>query len=88
MTLGFLAPFVLTGKQVLLEICQEKIGWDDPIPDALRSRWERWRLQLPELVNVKVERCFKPNDFGNTQKMELHHFSDASLTDYGQCSYE
>ena len=39
------------------------------------------------LGNMKVERCYKPESFGDVKKTELHHFSDASCEGYGQCSY-
>ena len=29
----------------------------------------------------------KPKDFGEAEVVEVHHFSDASCSGYGQCSY-
>ena len=85
--LGFLAPFVLTGKQILQEMCRQGAGWDDPLTEELQSRWERWREDLPGLASVKISRGYQPENFGKVVKYELHHFSDASSTGYGQCSY-
>ena len=85
--LGFLAPFVLTGKQILQEMCKQGAGWDDPLTGELQSRWERWREDLPGLASVKISRGYQPENFGKVVKYELHHFSDASSTGYGQCSY-
>lgn len=34
-----------------------------------------------------MDRCFKPNDFGNPVNAELHHFSDASQEGYGTVSF-
>ncbi len=56
-------------------------------PDALRSRWECWRLDVIHLASLKIRRCVKPDDFGEVKVVELHHFSDASTIGYGQCSY-
>ena len=53
----------------------------------LRAEWERWRTDIGLLEDMKVERCFKPEEFGKINKVELHHFSDASCEGYGQCSY-
>ena len=39
------------------------------------------------LEELKISRCFKPQDFGEVKRVELHHFSDASQSGYGQCSY-
>ena len=85
--LGFLAPFVLIGKQILQEMCRRGIAWDDPLPDELRPRWECWRSELPKLTQLHVPRCYQPVGFGCIKECELHHFSDASSTGYGQCSY-
>ena len=36
---------------------------------------------------VKFPRCFYSYDFGEIKEMELHYFSDASNSGYGQCNY-
>ena len=85
--LGFVAPVILAGKMILQEACREQIDWDSPIPDSLRTRWAKWRDDLVNLDKVEINRCFKPEGFGAIQSAELHHFSDASMDGYGQCSY-
>ncbi|XP_064641960.1 uncharacterized protein LOC135496529 [Lineus longissimus] len=85
--LGFVAPFVLLGKKLLQQMCGKAMNWDDPLPDELRPLWEQWRLELGKLSAIKISRCYKPQNFGETKTAELHHFSDASLSGYGQCSY-
>ena len=39
--LGFVAPCLLVGKQILQSLCRTEAGWDDPLLDALRTRWEQ-----------------------------------------------
>ena len=85
--LGLIAPFLLLGKKLLQELCRGNIKWDDPVPDEIRTRWERWRLDLLKLSQLQVPRCYKPTDFGTPKTMELHHFSDASMEGYGECTY-
>lgn len=42
--LGFAAPFTLTAKKLLQELCrEEKLGRDDELPDPYLKRWEKWR---------------------------------------------
>ncbi|XP_029970352.1 uncharacterized protein LOC115405059 [Salarias fasciatus] len=84
---GFVAPFILLGKQILRQLCRENIGWDEPLSDDLRSRWESWLLDLQNLADVKIQRCYMPEDFTEVQRQELHHFCDASVTGYGECTY-
>lgn len=45
--LGFLAPFVTSGKRVLQEMCLKGIGWYKSVPTELRPRWESWLNDLP-----------------------------------------
>ncbi|RLF66451.1 MAG: hypothetical protein DRN30_02085 [Thermoplasmata archaeon] len=85
--LGCLSPFILLGKQILQDMCRENKGWDEPLSAELRPRWERWISELPQLTNIDIPRCYLPGDFGEVVWIELHHFSDASSTGYGQCSY-
>ena len=85
--LGFVAPVLLIGKRILQQLCKDNADWDDPIPEKLKVQWERWRADIHLLEQMKVPRCFKPDEFGNLKRVELHHFSDASTNGYGQCSY-
>ncbi|XP_013873851.1 uncharacterized protein LOC106524553, partial [Austrofundulus limnaeus] len=85
--LGFVAPFTLSGKSILQELCRRGTEWDDPIPDNLRSRWEDWKNDLEKLKSIVVPRCYHPPDLRDIAKVELHHFSDASNIGYGACSY-
>ena len=85
--LGLLAPVVLVGKMILQELCRESAKWDDPLPEELRLRWERWRNDILNLESLSIKRCYQPADFGEIQTAQLHSFSDASTCGYGQCSY-
>ena len=85
--LGFIAPVTLTGKQILQDLTRDKLDWDEPLSDTTRTRWEKWRSSLSSLEQLPIERCYKPSDFGELKSVELHHFSDASIKGYGQCSY-
>jgi hypothetical protein len=85
--LGFIAPVILRGKNILQDMCRERLGWDEPLPDPLKRAWERWITELPKLDSVKVRRCFKGNDFEGIKSAQLHCFSDASLVGYAQCAY-
>ena len=85
--LGLIAPFTLRGKQILQTMCHQNMNWDDPLENDLLQRWEKWSLDLSNLENVTVARCYKPPNFGKVKSYEFHHFSDAPYSGYGQCSY-
>ncbi|XP_063955602.1 uncharacterized protein LOC135154201 [Lytechinus pictus] len=85
--LGFVAPVVLDGKRILQEMCRSGLGWDDPVSENLQSRWEQWCKEIPQLEELRIPRCYHPAEFGDPVTVQLHHFSDASKSGYGQCSY-
>lgn len=85
--LGFISPFVLTGKRVLQETCKKGTSWDHSLSSDLKPVWDNWKCDIENLEKITIPRCYVPKDFGQTVKMELHHFSDASSYGYGQCSY-
>ena len=68
-------------------MCREDVGWDERLSDDLLTKWDQWKAELPELRNMMIRRCIKPDNFGEVVRRELHHFSDASFSGYGQCSY-
>ncbi|XP_033759555.1 uncharacterized protein LOC117341801 [Pecten maximus] len=85
--LGFLAPFVLTAKVILQELCKLQLGWDDQVPNGFQDQWCVWIKDLQKLSDFKVDRCIKPPGFEDIQSAQLHHFADASETEYGTVSY-
>ena len=85
--LGIAAPFLLVGKQILQDLCRTKLSWDEEVSEEFRVRWENWKSQLPALERFSMERCFKPENFGTVVSRQIHNFSDASSTGYGQASY-
>ena len=85
--LGFLAPLALRAKKILQEICNRGVSWDEPLPEELRPRWERWKCDLVRLNELKIPRCFEPKTLNGKKTYELHSFADASTFGYGQCSY-
>ena len=85
--MGFISPFVLEGKAILQEMCKRGVCWDETISDDLLPRWVKWLSDIPRLEEIQIQRCYKPADFGPIARTELHHFSDASTTGYGMCTY-
>ena len=84
---GFAAPFVLTAKKILQDLCKMKLGWDEEIPLEYNVRWQKWLIDLPMLSKLAIDRCFKPANFGTIAYSQLHHFSDASEIGFGSVSY-
>ena len=85
--LGMVAPVVLTAKKILQDLCREKIGWDDEVPHNIIQEWMSWIQNLHQLEDFKLDRCFKPINFGPMKAAQLHHFADACEDGYGTVSY-
>lgn len=85
--LGFVAPFILVGKQILQELCRDKVSWDEDLPEHILQRWESWLKDLPHFAALKIPRSYYPSNFGKIKQYEFHNFSDASFNGYGACSY-
>jgi transposase InsO family protein len=84
--LGLVNPVVVTGKIILQEATRSKLTWDEKVPREIESKWLVWLQDLHDVSVLKVARCIKPNRFDEAVA-ELHHFSDASQSAYGCCSY-
>ena len=85
--LGIVSPVILWGKLILQDLCRQKVDWEDPVPEEILPRWERWHNELPLLEDVSIQLCFKPPGFGKVVQSEVHSFSDASQSGIGQVSY-
>lgn len=72
--LGFLSPYILTGKRVLQEMCKRDIGWNKPLPSELRPRWEVWLHDLKNLKNLKIPLCFIPQNIDSIKKNRAKSF--------------
>ena len=82
--LQFLAPFTVRAKILMQEIWMPGIDWDDVLPEKLKSKWEKWVAELPQLSNVAVPRCLRQ---ANPDNIELHLFSDASNDAFASVAY-
>ena len=52
--LGIMAPVLLEGKAILLELCRQNVGWDNPVPTEIQKRWLKWKSDLEDLKNVEI----------------------------------
>ena len=85
--LGLGAPFMLKGRQIIQQLYQEKLEWDEQIDERSSCEQLKWKNNLLTLENVTVSRCYKPKGFGKNITNSLHHFPDSSESGYGQASY-
>lgn len=85
--LGFISPVVLVAKRIFQDCCVDRDDWDSELSEDIVQRWELWLRDVLNLETLEIQRCVKPEGFDRVTTCEIHHFSDASITGYGQCSY-
>nr|XP_029734288.1 uncharacterized protein LOC115269607 [Aedes albopictus] len=57
--------------------------WDDPVPEPVRSKWEKYHQELADISEHRVDRyALLPGSV-----IQLHTFADASQSAYGACTY-
>ena len=85
--LGLAGPFTIRAKILMRQLwgIEEKLHWDDPIPDKYKREWMQFCQDLIEMNNVKFKRCLKPKNA--TGEPILIIFSDGSSNAYGACAY-
>ena len=83
---GLAGPFILPGRVILQKVTGEKGGWDDDLTPEHRAAWEKWRIELVSLQDLKIQRCYKPKGF-KAVSCSLHSFADASDYGYGEATY-
>ena len=65
--LGLGTPFMLKERQIIKQLCQEKLQWDEQIDERSAYEWLKWKNNLLTLENVTEPRCYRPKDFGKVK---------------------
>ena len=66
--LGFGAPFLLRGKQILQRLCEKTLKWVTKLPEDLQTEWKKWKIKLTALEQGQMKRYFMPLDFGKVSR--------------------
>ena len=79
---GLVSPVAVSAKILFQELCLGELGWDDPLPEDKRLRWENWLKDLKCTDKISVPRCVFDEIKGKTLSCQLHGFADASKKAY------
>ena len=85
--LRFTTLFILNAKLILQELCRNKCGRDDKIPDKFLHRWQVWLQEVLKLKQLAIDCCFKSSDLSEIKSCQLQDFSDASQQGYRAVTY-
>ncbi|XP_046480980.1 uncharacterized protein [Neodiprion pinetum] len=75
--LGCISPVIIRAKILIQELWLLKVGWDDPLPSDVVTRWLEFRTELAQLNNIIIPRCLQITSLDTV--FHLHGFSDASV---------
>ncbi|XP_033731466.1 uncharacterized protein LOC117321065 [Pecten maximus] len=76
--LGFLAPFSVSGKMLLREVCAKGVCWDEELPAHFLEPWNAWNDALGQLNGYEVPRMFIKSSFSTLENFMVYIYSDAS----------
>ncbi|XP_055325735.1 uncharacterized protein LOC129579607 [Sitodiplosis mosellana] len=82
---GYVTPVLVVAKILMQDIWKiERLKWDEPVPDGIKSRWNDFRQDLPKLGAFRI-----PRWLGTTKdcELQLHGFGDACKNAYGAAIY-
>lgn len=84
--LGLINPVIVKGKLLVQKLWVLKMDWDVIVTDTdILVEFSNFLKNLSSLVELKIPRFYFLNK--NILKVEIHGFSDASLSAYGCCIY-
>jgi hypothetical protein len=82
--LGLLNPAVIAYKMFLQKLWQDKLQWDELLPNHLQQEWNQLQQTIPKLSHLKINRkVICPN----ATNIQIHGFCDSSERAYGACLY-
>ena len=84
--LGWFSPSIIKAKVLLQRLWEQKIDWDDAVPESIREAWSQWRSELNMLTEKRIPRCYFPKE-AKIISTQLHGFSDASELAYAGVVY-
>lgn len=78
--IGFAAPVVIQIKLLLREMLSssKSVDWDDPLPESLMARWNKWVTSLTDLGTLEIPRMYCNIFFNTALRQKIFIFSDAS----------
>ena len=85
--LGVVTPVTVLLKLFCQELCEEKIGWDDPLSGRLLEKWNKLSSQLKGPDVITIPRCLLTTLPLPIQSATLIGFCDASTKAYACVVY-
>ena len=85
--LGYLSPVVIKFKIFFQELCESKVGWDQPLTGELFSKWNFLVSSIQGAYQIAIPRYFLEGISQIVKVYRLQGFCDASKKAYGAVVY-
>ncbi|XP_046399930.1 uncharacterized protein LOC124166443 [Ischnura elegans] len=82
--IGALSPVTLWAKVLMQSLWNEKLSWDDSLPEVIKNQWDNFVSQSQLLQQIKFPRYIFPR---SSSEAQLIGFCDASERGYGAVVY-
>ena len=82
--MGFLSPYCLLGKKIIMDACAEVKNWDDKMPQKFVDKLRKWAEEFDKIETLTWPRF---SGIDNPVKVELYGCCDASSYAMGGCIY-
>ena len=73
--LGLVSPMLLRVNILYRDICDQRLSWNQEIPESMHRRWLSWKRRIPKKNEVQKS---LPSLSLPIQTIQLHAFADAS----------
>lgn len=83
--LGLIAHITIQSKIIMQDLWRIGTGWDDQVPEKVKSDWQDWIKRLSTLDSLRIPRCYSYAK--NIIRRELHVFGDASANAFAAVIY-
>ena len=81
---GLISPAHLMGKILYREICESRISWDESVPQTIKLKWGKWKIDVANKVEILRSLTLK---LELITSVDLHIFGDASTLGYCAVAY-
>ena len=82
---GFAVPSLLSSKLFIQNLWKEKVKWDTPFSETLKTDWSKICNDLDEVRDISLARCYFSD--ATTSTCQIHCFTDSSTKAYAAVIY-
>ena len=83
--LGVVSPVTILFKSFCQQLCEAKVGWDEPLSGPNLDSWDRLLAMMREAKTIRFPRCLHGNVSLPLKSARLIGFCDASKAAYICC---